>query len=211
MTVELAFKAFGKGPPLIILHGLLGSKNNWSGIAKALSGQFHVFCLDIRNHGESPWVDGMDYALLAGDVHDFVKHHALHRATVIGHSMGGKTAMALSLLHPQSVASLIVVDIAPVASEGVDVREYVNLLAEMPLASFTTRAEVENHLGEAVSDSAVCAFLMQNLIRDGEKLKWRINLAAIADGMDDITGFIDVGHGQRFSGPTLFVAGGNSD
>ena len=68
MSLELAFKAIGKGPPLVILHGLFGSKRNWAGIAKALSGHYHVFCLDIRNHGDSPWADGMDYATLADDI-----------------------------------------------------------------------------------------------------------------------------------------------
>jgi esterase len=211
MPVELAFKAFGKGPPLIILHGLFGSKRNWSGIAKALSSHYHVFCLDLRNHGESPWADGMDYATLAADVHAFIKRHALAGATVIGHSMGGKTAMALSLLHGEAMNALVVVDIAPVAHSGADVRGYLETLLEIPLAAFTGRAEVEQHLVESIPEAAIRSFLLQNLVHTDKRLQWRINLAAIADGMDNITGFIDAGHGRSYGGPTLFVAGGNSN
>ncbi len=210
MPIELAFNDFGKGPPLVILHGLFGSKRNWSSIAKALSNRYHVFCLDLRNHGDSPWADGMDYRALAGDVHAFLKRHALHKATVIGHSMGGKTAMALSLLHGELVDALVVVDIAPAPTAGDDVRDYLEILAELPLAAFSSRSEIENHLTEAIPEPSIRAFLLQNLVRADERLQWRVNLAALSDGMDDITGFIDPGHGRSYRGPTLFVAGGNS-
>lgn len=210
MSVELAFKAIGKGPPLVILHGLFGSKRNWAGIAKALSDHYHVYCLDIRNHGESPWADGMDYATLAGDVYDFLKHHGLHKTTVIGHSMGGKTAMALSLLHAEAVEALVVVDIAPVDTIGEDVREYLDILVELPLAAYSSRSEVEEHLADEIPQAAIRSFLLQNLIREDDRLQWRVNLAAIAGGMDDITGFINTGHGRSYMGSSLFVAGGNS-
>lgn len=210
MPVELSFNALGKGPPLIILHGLFGSKRNWMSIAKNLSDHYHVFCLDARNHGDSPWADGMDYATLAGDVYDFIKRHGLHKATVIGHSMGGKTAMALSLLHAEVVDALVVVDIAPVATIGEDVRSYLDSMIELPLAAFSSRTEVEEHLAEAIPERAIRSFLLQNLVQKDGRLNWRINLAGIADGMDDITGFISPGHGQRYTGSALFVAGGNS-
>ena len=210
MPVELAFQAIGKGPPLIILHGLFGSKRNWSAIAKALSGHYHVFCLDLRNHGDSPWADGMDYATMAGDVQAFIKAHALQGASVIGHSMGGKTAMALSLLHGELIGSLVVVDIAPVVHTGSDVRGYLDILVELPLAAFASRAEVEGHLSEAIPETSIRNFLLQNLVRTEKRLHWRVNLAAIADAMDSITGFIEPAHGQNYKGPTLFVAGGNS-
>ena len=144
MTVELAFQAIDEGPPLIILHGLLGSKRNWAGIAKTLSAHYHVYCLDLRNHGESPWADGMDYATMATDVHEFIKRHALTAATVIGHSMGGKTAMALSLLHGEALNALVVVDIAPVARNGEDIRGYLDDLLEVPLAAFRDRQKLKS-------------------------------------------------------------------
>lgn len=210
MSVELAYTALGKGPPMIILHGLFGSKRNWMSIAKNLSSHYHVFCLDARNHGDSPWADGMDYATLAGDVYDFIRRHGLHATTVIGHSMGGKTAMALSLLHAEVVSTLVVVDIAPVITIGEDVRSYLESLIEVPLAAFSSRSEVEDHLADAIPEHGIRAFLLQNLVQNDGRLNWRINLAGIADGMEDITGFIEPGHGQRFLGSTLFVAGGNS-
>jgi len=211
MPVELAFKAFGKGPPLIILHGLFGSKRNWAGIAKALSAHYHVYCLDLRNHGDSPWAEPMDYPSMAGDVQAFIKAHALHGARVIGHSMGGKTAMTLSLLHGEAVAALVVVDIAPAIHAGSDVRGYLDILIELPLAAFSNRGEVEEHLSDSIPEASIRSFLLQNLVRsDEERLHWRINLAAIADDIDNITGFIEPGHGRSYGGPALFIAGGNS-
>lgn len=210
MPVELAFNSFGQGRPVVIMHGLFGSKRNWSGIAKALSDHFRVFCLDLRNHGDSPWVDGMDYATMAGDVQAFLKRHGLKDASVIGHSMGGKTAMALSLLHGQTVGSLVVVDIAPVSTIGEDVRDYLEILTELPLEAFSSRGEVEQHLAEPIPDPAIRSFLLQNLERNDGGLQWRINLAALSDGMEDITDFIDPGHGRSYLGPSLFVAGGSS-
>ena len=113
MPLQLAFETFGEGPPAVILHGLFGSGRNWRGIAQALSARYRVYCVDLRNHGASPWAATMSYPEMAADVRMLIETEGLDRPVVIGHSMGGKTAMALALESPATVGRLVVVDIAP--------------------------------------------------------------------------------------------------
>ena len=114
MALELAFESVGDGPPLLILHGLFGSGGNWRSVARALSTSHRVISVDLRNHGGSPWVETMSYLQMADDVRALIEWEQLHLPAVMGHSMGGKTAMALALLYPELLSRLIVVDIAPV-------------------------------------------------------------------------------------------------
>src|SRR6266568_8494129 len=111
--MDLHFEAYGRGEPLIILHGLFGSLENWRSISERLAANFRVFALDQRNHGRSPHSFEMDYRLMADDVRRFILTQQIAEALVLGHSMGGKTAMQLALLHPTAVRKLVVVDIAP--------------------------------------------------------------------------------------------------
>jgi len=214
MSIELSYQDQGGGSPIMILHGLFGSKRNWSAIAKRLSAHHRVLTVDMRNHGESPWVDGMDYRDLSQDIANFIKRHALAPCTVIGHSMGGKAAMMLALNHPELVARLVVVDIAPVERET-GFGAYIDAMAEVPLAACDSRADAEDHLASEVTDKMVRSFLVQNLVRDetqnGGGFRWRINLAALDAGMGEIADFPAANHHQSYTGPTLFVAGANSD
>jgi len=210
MSVELSHTDLGHGTPVLILHGLFGSKRNWGAIAKQLSAHHRVLSLDLRNHGDSPWVDGMDYRDLAGDVAHFIETHGLGPATVIGHSMGGKTAMMLALTRPELVKRLVVVDIAPVERET-GFGAYINAMSEVPLPACESRADVEEHLEDVVRTKMVRTFLVQNLMRDDAGFRWRINLSALADGMDQIADFPEPDHHQSYRGQTLFVAGAQSD
>ena len=115
MPLQLAFEDLGDGPPVVVLHGLFGSSRNWRGMARALSAEHRVISVDLRNHGRSPWISSMTYAEMAADVRALIRGEGLDRPVVIGHSMGGKTAMTLALESPESVGQLIVVDIAPVS------------------------------------------------------------------------------------------------
>lgn len=210
MIVDLAHNAFGmSGPPVVILHGLLGSARNWTTIGKRLGETYRVFALDLRNHGSSPWNDAMSYDDMAEDVRALIEERALEPATVIGHSMGGKTAMWLALLYRDLVERLVVVDIAPVRYEH-SFDDYIDALRGVDLAGATRRSDVEAALAEAIPDQGVRAFLLQNLTRDAEGFEWRANLDALAMNMDDIIGWPDAG-AARFDGPTLFVAGERSD
>lgn len=210
MSIELSHHDIGHGAPVVILHGLFGSKRNWGAIAKQLSAHHRVLTLDLRNHGESPWVDGMDYRDMAQDVAQFIERLGLGPCTMIGHSMGGKTAMMLALTRPELIRRLVVVDIAPVERET-GFGTYIEAMSEVPLPACESRAEVEEHLEHVVREKMVRTFLVQNLIRDDAGFRWRINLAALSDGMDNIADFPEPDQCRSFKAPTLFVAGANSD
>src|SRR5438045_2157548 len=113
MTVELSVTEHGEGPPLVVLHGLFGSARNWAAIAQRLAARHRVLALDLRNHGASPWADGMSYAEMADDAQAVLRARGFERAAWLGHSMGGKAAMVAALTAPHTVERLVAVDIAP--------------------------------------------------------------------------------------------------
>src|SRR6185295_3270371 len=112
-NMKLFYRQSGAGPPLIILHGLFGSSDNWYTLAKSFSAHFTVFLIDQRNHGQSPHSDDFDYSLLTEDLQEFIGEHKLQRPSIIGHSMGGKTAMNYAVRYGENVDKLIIVDIVP--------------------------------------------------------------------------------------------------
>lgn len=210
MTLRLAAVEYGQGPPLAILHGLLGSSRNWATIAQRLAADHRIIALDLRNHGASPWGERMDYRDMAADVRATL--HALgHRNfALLGHSMGGKTAMMLALAHPDEVDRLVVVDIAPAVYPPRHLG-YVQAMLRQNLAGLTRRSEADTRLAAAVPDAAERAFLLQNLVFEDGRARWRLNLAAIEQEMSQLVGFPELPAGARYDGPTLFVAGGRSD
>ena len=135
MPVKLSHNVIGKGQTLVILHGLFGSKRNWSSIARQLSDTYRVLTVDLRNHGESPWNDIHDYPSMAEDVATLLEQECAEPATVLGHSMGGKVAMYLSLVWPHLVNQLIVVDIPPARSSGTPI-DYVHAMQKCHLRRF---------------------------------------------------------------------------
>ncbi len=208
-AVALAHQRLGEGPPLLVLHGLFGSGTNWRSIARGLAGCRSVHLLDARNHGASPHHRVMDYAAMARDVDAFMARARIERADVIGHSMGGKTAMHLALTAPQRVARLLVVDIAPVPSAS-DHVPLIEAMLALPLARLSRRAEADEALARSVPDAALRAFLLQNLASGESGLAWRINLPAVRDNMPALLGF-DAPTGEPFRGDTLFLRGALSD
>ncbi len=199
----------GAGPPVALLHGLFGRARNLASVARGLAGAHRVVALDLRNHGHSPHAPGMAYADQAADVLETLA--ALHALPcgLLGHSMGGKAAMACALLAPGSVRRLLVADIAPVAY----IHHNSAIAAAMraiPLRPGLTRAQATQALAETVPDAAVRSFLLQNLV-PGEAPQWRIGLAGIADAMAEIEGWPDFPAGAAFLGPTLFINGSRSD
>lgn len=209
MALSLAFLEHGAGPPVVVLHGLFGSARNWTSIARRLGGTHHVFALDLRNHGDSPWDDDVGFAAMAGDVRQFIDQRGLERPVVIGHSLGGKVAMVLALTHAESVGGLVAVDIAPVTYEG-SFLSYIDAMRAMDLTRVTRRADADAMLADVVPDPGVRAFLLQNLdLTDSPR--WRINLDALAAGMDTMGGFPYFDEARTFGGRTLFIGGGKSD
>lgn len=208
-AVPLAAVEYGSGSPLLILHGLFGSARNWSSIAQRLAAANRVFALDARNHGASPWADTMTYADMVDDVEAFRTAHGLGRVALIGHSMGGKTAMLFALQHAEAVERLVVVDVASVPYPPV-LAAYVQAMMAVDLTGVTRRAEVDRQLAAAIPDPAERAFLLQNLVFEDGRARWRLNLPVIARFMPEMSGFPQLPAGLSFAGPTLFVAGERS-
>jgi pimeloyl-ACP methyl ester carboxylesterase len=210
MAVDLVATEQGSGPPLLILHGLFGSATNWTGIARRLAAGRRVFALDLRNHGRSPWSDAVGYAAQAEDLDRFIRRHEIAPATLLGHSMGGKTAMALALREPDLVARLIVVDVAPAAYPPV-LGAYAEAMRAIDPRRLARRAEADALLAERIPEAPIRSFLLQNLVAGPEGLGWRLNLDALAAGMAEISGFPALPPAARYDGPTLFIRGERSD
>jgi len=206
--VQLASTHYGEGFPLLILHGLFGSSGNWTRIARGLSRTYEVFALDHRNHGKSPSAAVMSYDAMAEDVVAFMKGHGLERAHLLGHSMGGKTVMRLAQRAPERVARLVVVDIAPGATEAGH-KEMIEALRKVDLSKLRTREEVGHALAGEIPELRVRQFLLTNLRRRREGgLSWKLNLEAIAANYAALIGPLP--EGDAFDGPALFIRGGRS-
>ncbi len=192
--------------PLVILHGLFGSTSNWRGMARKLAENNQVISLDLRNHGESPWTDSMNYAAMADDVHKTLVASAVQYPVVLGHSMGGKTAMALALESPIQLSALIVADIAPVAYQH-DHEEFIDAMEGMDLSRVSRRSEADQQLAETIPETGIRQFLLQNLVRDDDTYRWRINLEVIRRSMPNL---LDWNLSGQSDIPCLFIHGGNS-
>jgi esterase len=188
-------------PPLLIAHGLYGSGRNWGVLAKRLSDERQVIAVDMRNHAGSPWFDSHTYPEMAADLAEVIEAHG-GRADVLGHSMGGKTAMVLALTRPGLVNRLIVADIAPVAY-GHSQIQYIHAMRAVDLSVVEKRSDADSQLARSVDDPALRAFLLQSLDVKGKR--WRLNLDALEAAMPGILGWPDVQ--GRFDGPALFLSG----
>jgi pimeloyl-ACP methyl ester carboxylesterase len=207
--LNLNYHQIGDGAPLLILHGLFGSLENWATIARRLSSTLTVFSVDLRNHGRSPHTAEMDYELMAGDVRDFLQQRNLTRAHLLGHSMGGKTAMRFAQLFPQYVDKLIVVDIAPKAYPPWHT-EILEALCALPLSRFKSRPEVEEALSSAIPGKSVRRFLLKSLARDAQNnFFWRLNLESIRKNYEALSAELPAA--PVYEGPALFLAGSRSD
>ena len=210
MALQLAFEALGAGPPVVILHGLFGAGRNWTHVAEALAANYRVYLPDARNHGASPWAESMSYAEMAGDVLALIEAEQLQRPFVIGHSMGGKTAMALALGHPQALGGVAVIDIAP-EDYADQFSSYVSAMRGLDLATATRRREIRQALADSLSPDAPVDFLMQNLRHQGDRFDWRLNLLATGLCMRELCGFPAALRQQSYDGPALFLSGAESD
>ena len=210
MPLPLAFREYGSGPPLVILHGLFGSSRNWQSMAEWLASHYRVFACDLRNHGDSPWAPSMRFEEMADDLEALIEEKGLAPATVLGHSVGGKTAMLTALRHPDAVDALIVVDIAPVAYEE-PFLDYIAAMGSADLGPGRKRSDVEAALATAVPDVGTRLFLLQNLEeRQAGGFAWRLNLEGIAANMPTLLGFPQTDE-LAYDGRTLFVSGAGSD
>lgn len=207
--MELFYKEYGEGHPLIILHGLLGASGNWHTLAgRAFAKHFHVFTVDQRNHGRSPHDPVHDYPAMADDLEAFMDRHGLATAHVMGHSMGGKTAMQFALTRPHRVDRLVVVDIAPKRYPPWQIHLF-DALRNLDLNAFRSRAEIDAALARRVPSAAVRQFLLKNLRTERHGgFSWIVNLEALYRNYERLSD--DIPATGTFDGPTLFVRGGDS-
>lgn len=201
-------------PPLLILHGLFGTLDNWQTLARrwAEEAGLYVVSTDLRNHGRSFHAPEHTYALMAQDVAQLLDHLALDpaRLTVLGHSMGGKVAMTLALTQPERLAQLLVVDIAPRFSNMEHQDDIVAGLQAVDLGGIQSRQQADAALGQHIRQPGVRQFLLKNLYRqEDNSFAWRINLPVLAAGLAAIGE--EITHAQPFLKPTLFIRGGTSD
>lgn len=215
MTVDLNYRISGDGPPLILLHGLFGSLENLGGISRRLQDQWQIHALDQRNHGSSPHTNTMDYPAMADDVLAYMDARGLDKAAILGHSMGGKTAMQVALRAPERVERIIVADIAPVTYHP---RHDAVLegLTSVDLGSIRSRQDADSFLAGYVEEPGVRQFLLKNLVRvtDDERndnpgpYRWRLNLPVIERCYHQLAQAPE-GDGP-FEGPVLFIKGADS-
>ena len=207
--MQLNHKKYGEaGGHLVILHGLFGMLDNWHTLATQLGAQYQVWLVDQRNHGKSPHADDFNYHILSQDLAEFFAQHGIEKAHIIGHSMGGKTAMQFAFDYPEKVGKLIVVDIAPRAY-GAHHNEIIEALQELDLKNLTKRSEVEEKLAERIPEEDTRLFLLKNLMRETEGFRWKMNLASLAKNYPLINGPVD--QDKIFEGPALFMRGGRSN
>lgn len=201
-------KRYGSGEPLFILHGLFGCWDNWHPVAKALSRRFCVYVPDLRNHGQSFHSARFDYDVMADDVRQLMNALAVERASLLGHSMGGKVAMRFAAVAPERVERLIVVDIAPNASRLV-YSKAIEALWKLDLRSFARLKDIDEWLRPDIPDPAVRLFLLKNLDRSpAGGFCWKVNLDAIRNNLDRICGNVAI---RKTLVACLFIRGGRSD
>jgi len=207
--MNLFFREAGHGVPLIILHGLFGSSDNWFSLSKVFAENFRVFTVDQRNHGQSPQSDIHNYSALTTDLEEFITQHQLKQPVVLGHSMGGKTAMNFAVHNPGMLSKLIVVDIMP-KKYPVHHDSILEGLKAIDPGAIESRGAADAVLLDYVPDAATRQFLLKNLARKSEGgFEWRINLRALEANIEAMSeGLVFKG---QFAGPTLLIKGASSN
>ena len=218
--MELYYREMGRGEPLIILHGLYGSSDNWLNIGKALSETYHVYLVDQRNHGYSPHSDKHNYYVMRDDLMEFMQSQGLEKANFLGHSMGGKTALFFAVAYPDMVQRLMVVDIAPTPyqmltetnPQALNHLNIMNALYNLDINTISTLKEADRQLADTIPYQRVRQFLLKNLKRDKDgTFRWLLNISAIRNELPAILDGLDPENYKEknavFSFPVLFIKG----
>jgi len=215
--MELFYRKLGTGYPLIILHGLYGSSDNWLTLAKQFADYFEVYLIDQRNHGQSPHNSVHNYEVMKNDLLEFMENNNLQKSIILGHSMGGKTAMLFANEYSWKVSQLIIADIAPKAYPltGVNAethRKIMTTLKNIDLTQISNFAQAEALMNQNLNDEKLCKFLLKNLKRNSENnFEWKLNIDSLYNNIEAITdGFSNL-IWKPYSSPTLFLKGEVSD
>lgn len=205
----LNFRTLGAGHPLIILHGIFGSSDNWQSQAKVLAEKYKVYLVDLRNHGNSFHADEFHYGLMSNDILALMEAEGLSEASILGHSMGGKVAMHVACRFPEKIRQLIVVDIAP--------RHYLphhqqifEGFHSVQLSALKSRKEADEQMAAKIGDFGVRQFILKNLYRNKEgQFSWKLNLSVIEKNIEQVGAALPEVY--RFDKETLFIRGSKSD
>jgi pimeloyl-ACP methyl ester carboxylesterase len=217
--MKLFYRKYGDGPPLIILHGLFGSSDNWMTIAKSLGEYFTVYVPDQRNHGQSPHSDINDYDSMRDDLFELAGDLRLSKFFLAGHSMGGKTAFSFAIKWPEMINGLLLADISPFVNESnkqAATSHHLNILEAMlsiDLSMISSRSEIESILVKMIPSDQTRGFILKNLQRtEGNKFAWKINSRAILNNLDKIMEGINLHGAEQISGfPVILLKGENSE
>jgi len=218
--MKLFYRKYGSGPPLIILHGLYGSSDNWSAIAKNLSDTFTVYLPDQRNHGRSPHNDIHDYDSMRDDLFELAKDLNLNKFFLAGHSMGGKTAISFALKWPEMLLGMLIADISPFINENQKLSSYnqhisiLNGMLSLDLSEVSSREEADSGLKGAIQSEKVRGFILKNLQRTHDKrFSWKINASSLLSNLERIMEGIDRSESsqQIYGFPVTFLKGEKSD
>lgn len=213
--MRLFYRSYGKGFPIVALHGLYASSDSWMNLVGELSSSYRLILVDQRNHGRSPHSTEHSYELMGKDLYELLDALCLNQVILLGHSMGGKTTMYFALRYPKLVKGLVVEDISPFAypknhKNVLYHKKIISSLQSLPLNSCKFREEVENILLQTIPDSALCKFLLKNLQRNQyRELTWRINPAILAQNLTKIMDDVTKGC-TPINTPTLFIKGSTS-
>ncbi|MBS9524323.1 alpha/beta fold hydrolase [Litoribacter ruber] len=206
--MKLNYKKIGQGKPLIILHGLFGSADNWLTIARDLEKEYTLYLVDQRNHGDSPHSEEWNYTAMAQDIAELMESEGLDSAFLMGHSMGGKTVMNFAMLYPEKVDKLIVADIAP-RYYPVHHERILEGLNAVDLQNAKSRKDADDMLAKYINSAPIRQFLMKNLTRKDGGFAWKINLQTITKNIEEVGKALE--SDNTFDKPTLFMGGANSD
>ena len=208
MNSILHSKIIGQGQPLLILHGFLGMGDNWKTLGNRFAEEYQVHLIDQRNHGRSFHSDEFDYELMVEDLLNYIDHHQLENINLIGHSMGGKTAMLFAVNHPERVHKLIIADIGPKYYPS----HHEQILDGLNAIDFTqqrSRNEIEKVLQNYIPEIGIRQFLLKNVYRKSkDQFGFRFNLEALTTSYDEIG--VPLPPLKQFEGATLFLKGENS-
>ena len=224
MSVALHFRRTGHGPAMVILHGLYGSSDNWISIARKLEDRFTVYIPDLRNHGKSPHTSTHTYQDMVDDLYKFFINNHIQKATILGHSMGGKLAMMFASEYPELITGLIVADIAP-KNYNAENKPFktvlqheliLGLMEELNLVAVTSRKEIDYFLSEKLKNSTLRQFLIKNIHRDKEGyFEWKINVPVLKHALNSITSEVNsdwfADRRPILNYPVTFIRGLSSD
>ena len=198
----------GQGKPLLILHGFLGMGDNWKTLGNRFAEQYEVHLIDQRNHGRSFHADEFSYEALVADLLNYINHHNLEKINLLGHSMGGKTAMLFAVNYPEKVRKLLVADIGP-KYYSAHHEDILNGLNPIDFSKMTSRKEVEDKLSNYIPEFGIRQFLLKNVYRETkDRLAFRFNLQSLTDNYDEVG--VPLPSLTQFEGDTLFLRGENS-